>query len=95
MKVIKVAFALALLPMLAFAHSGGRDIRGTIVKVEKETVTVKRTDGKSEAVPLVDSTIYKVGDAAGNWTDMHVGSRVVVHITHDGKAIEVHVPARK
>jgi hypothetical protein len=95
MKAIKAAIALALLPAIVLAHAGGRDIRGTIAKVEKNAVTVKRGDGVQEAVPLVDSTTYHVGDTVGQWSDMHVGSRVVVHIAHNGNAIAIYLPARK
>jgi hypothetical protein len=65
------------------------------VKVEKDTVLVKRTDGVSQSVPLTASTTYRVGKAAGRWEDMQEGSRVVVHMGHDGKAIEVHLPEKK
>ena len=95
MKAIKAAILIVLFPVIALAHAGGHDIRGTIVKVEQETLTIKRTDGVSEAVPLVAATTYRVGDAAGQWSDLHVGSRAVVHIGRDGKAIAVHLPAPK
>ena len=92
---LRVISALFLLPGLLFAHAGGRDIRGTIVKIEKDSVVVKRVDGVRETVRLASTTPYRVGDAEGTWADMRAGSRVVVHIAHDGKAIAVHLPARK
>src|SRR5258708_73820 len=94
-KAIKTSIAYMLLAAVALAHAGGHDIRGTIVKIEKNKVTVKRTDGVREVVPLIAATTYRVGDAAGQWRDMRVGSRVVAHIGHDGKAIAIHLPARK
>lgn len=95
MKAIKVAIVMALLPVLALAHAGGRDVRGTIVKVEQETLTIHRTDGVNEEIPLVAATTYRVGKADGQWSDLHVGSRAVVHIGRDGTAIAVHLPAPK
>ena len=95
MRGIRAAIVVALFPLIALAHAGGRDIRGTIMKVEKTTLTVKRTDGVREAVPLAAATSYRVGSVAGSWADMRVGSRVVVHIARDGKAIAVQLPARK
>ena len=68
MRVIRTAILAVILPAIAYAHGGGRDIKGTIVPRGKET---------------------------GVWQDMRAGSRVLVHIGHDGKAIEVHLPARK
>ncbi len=95
MKHIKAAIFAVLIPTIAFAHSGGRDIKGTITKVDRDVVVVKRADGQSEKVPLTSSTTYRVGNSPGQWQDMHPGSRVVVHLGHDGKAIEVHLPSKK
>jgi hypothetical protein len=83
------------LPAIALAHAGGRDIRGTIVRFDARVLVVKRVNGRSESVPLASSTQYRVGARAGEWKSMRAGSRVVVHIGHDGKAIEVHLPAIK
>jgi hypothetical protein len=95
MKNISGALIALLFPIAMYAHAGGRDIRGKIVSFDHRVVVVKRVDGKTERVPLADSTTYRVGSAAGTWTSLREGSRVVVHIGHDGKAIEVHLPARK
>ena len=94
---LKVISALVLfaLPSIALAHAGGRDIRGTIVHFDERAIVVKRTDGRSETVPLASSTQYRVGSQTAEWKSMRTGSRVVVHIGHDGKAIEVHLPALK
>ena len=93
-RVISAAIACALFAAIALAHGGGRDIHGTIVKIEKTALTIKRTDGKSETIPLVDATTYRVGHDAGGWSDMQIDSRVVVHAGHDGNAIEVDLPAK-
>jgi hypothetical protein len=86
---------MLLFPAVLLAHAGGHDIRGTILKIEKKSVVVQRTDGVRETIPLVTATTYRVGDATGTWSDMHDGSRVVVHIGRDGNAIAVHLPPRK
>ena len=87
--------ALLLLPQFLFAHGGLRELKGTIAKISAASIVVTHTDGKTnETVALSDATAYKVGSAAGTWNDMHVGSRVVVHFGHDGKALEVHLPQR-
>ena len=95
MNIIKAAVLAAMIPIVAFAHSGGRDIRGTIMKFDQRVVVVKRVDGKTESVPLADSTVFREGSATGDWKSMRAGSRVVVHIGHNGRAIEVQLPARK
>jgi hypothetical protein len=93
-KGISAVALMLLLPAAALAHSGGRDIRGTIASFTHDSIVVKRVDGKSETVPLASTTEYRVGSSAGSWDDLHDGSRVVVHIGHDGRAIEVHLPSR-
>jgi len=95
MNIIRAAVLAAIFPVIAFAHGGGRDIRGTILKFDQRVVVVKRVDGKTESVPLADSTVFRVGSTPGDWKSMREGSRVVVHIGHNGKAIEVQLPARK
>ena len=95
MRAIKAAIVVALFPVIALSHAGGRDLRGTITKFDQKTLKIHRIDGVEEAIPLVAATTYRVGKAAGEWSDLHVGSRAVVHVGHDGKAIAVHLPARK
>ena len=95
MRVIRTALLAALLPIAALAHGGGRDIKGTIVRFDAERVVVNRVDRQVEAVPLTRSTTYRVGQKAGSWRDLRAGSRVVVHIGHDGTALEIHLPARQ
>jgi len=94
-KVISAALIAIALPAVAIAHAGGRDIRGTIVRFDRRIVLVKRVDGKNETVPLASSTTYRLGSAPAEWKSMRAGSRVVVHIGHDGKAIEIHLAPRK
>jgi hypothetical protein len=92
---LKAISLILLLPAIALAHAGGRDIRGTIVRFDKHEIVVRLAAGDSEAVPLADSTTYRVGAIAGTWSDMHAGLRAIVHIGHDGKAIEIRLPSRK
>jgi hypothetical protein len=87
--------ALLLVPHFLFAHGGLRDLKGTIATISPASIVVTHTDGKtSETVALTNATIYKVGSASGTFADMRVGSRVVVHLGHDGKAMEVHLPQK-
>lgn len=87
-------FAVAV-PALLLAHNGMREIKGTIEKVAADSIVVKRaTDGIDETVGLTAATIYKAGSAAATHDDMHAGSRVVVHFGKDGKALEIHLPAK-
>ena len=95
MRRISALLFAVLLPAVAAAHGGMREIRGTIQKVETDSVIVKRVDGNTEAVQLAPSTTYKVGNETGSRRDLRAGSRVVVHFGRDGKALEIHLPPRK
>lgn len=95
-RLLVSVFAVVLLaPNFLFAHGGLRELKGTISKLSTTAIVVTHIDGKTnETVGLTDATTYKVGSAAGSWNDLRVGSRVVVHFGHDGKALEVHLPQR-
>jgi len=87
--------ALLLLPQFLFAHGGMRELKGTIAKISADSIVVTHTDGKTnETIALTNATTYKVGHDAGTWNDLRVGSRVVVHFGHDGKALEIHLPQK-
>lgn len=87
--------AFLIFPIVLFAHGGLRELKGTIAKISATSIVVTHTDGKTnEDVALTSATTYKVGNAAGSFNDMRVGSRVVVHFGHDGKALEVHLPQK-
>ena len=91
-----MVIALLLVPSLLLAHGGMREVKGTIVKVASDSLVIKRTaDNVDETIGLTSATMYKVGSAAGAWSDLHEGSRAVVHFGHDGKALEIHLPAKK
>ena len=95
MKRALLICALFLVAGFLFAHGGMRELKGTIAKISADSIVVTHTDGKTnETVALTNATTYKVGSAAGTWNDMHVGSRVVVHFGHDGKALEIHLPQK-
>lgn len=87
--------ALLLFPQILFAHGGMRELKGTIARISADSIVVTHTDGKTnETVGLTSATTYKCGSAAGSRNDMRVGSRVVVHFGHDGKALEIHLPQK-
>jgi hypothetical protein len=93
-RLAPVLFALAV-PALVLAHNGMREIKGTIAKIAADSIVVKRAaDNVDETVGLTNATAYKAGSAAATHADMRVGSRVVVHFGKDGKALEIHLPAK-
>ena len=92
---ILLVAVLLLSSSILYAHGGMRELKGTIAKVAADSIVVTHMDGKTnETVGLTGTTTYKAGNAAATWSDMRVGSRVVVHFGHDGKALEIHLPQK-
>lgn len=72
-----------------------RELKGTLAQIGADSIVVTHTDGKTnETIALTKATTYKAGSAPATWSDMRVGSRVVVHFGHDGKALEIHLPQK-
>lgn len=91
--IVNVSVLLVALPLAA--HNGMREIQGTIARIDSAAIVVTRTDGTDENVALGEATVFKIGKERGTAADMRVGSRVAVHFGHDGKALEIHLPARR
>jgi Cu/Ag efflux protein CusF len=95
MKRILATIAVVLIPVVAWAHGGGREIKGTIVKTTKNSVQVKSASGSVETFPLTPRTKFMKGKVAGAASDMRVGARAIVHLAKDGHVLEVQLPAEK
>jgi len=96
---------LAVLAMLcagaAFAHGNKVHVRGTIEKVNADSIVIKTPDGKSVEVKLVASTVYllhvieksaKPSDASedkpAKASDLAAGELVVIHATPKDNTLE-------
>ena len=95
MKRIWIAAAIALAPLVAFAHGGHKHVQGTIASVNASAIDVKDSDGHDTTVALTSSTKFFHGASTSHpaaLADLKAGERVVVHLGADGKALEIHVP---
>lgn len=96
---------LALLMMLfagsAFAHGNKVHVRGTVEKVNTDSMLIKTPDGKSVEVRLVATTTYVLhvidksakssdpsGDKPAKVSDLAVGDFVVIHATPKDNTLE-------
>jgi hypothetical protein len=96
---------LALLAMLflgsAFAHGNKVHVRGTIERVNADSVVIKTPDGKSVEVKLVASTVYLLHvidksakpsgaseDKPAKVSDLAAGELVVIHATPKDNSLE-------
>jgi hypothetical protein len=96
---------LALLAMFfvgfAFGHGNKVHVRGTIEKVNADSIVIKTADGKSVEVKLTPSTVYllhvidksaKPSDASedkpAKISDLAAGELVVIHATPKDNSLE-------
>src|ERR1700733_6971249 len=82
--------ALALAPVIAFAHGGLEHVRGTVAKVSDQSVTVTTTAGKTVEVLLDAQTTYARADKPIQKSDLKVGDRVVIHAAEKGTTLTAH-----
>ena len=87
-----LASLLALFTGAAFAHGNEVHVKGTIEKINADSVRVKTADGKSVEVKLAASTVYRVRsnneDKPAKDADLAVGYLVVIHATSKDNALE-------
>jgi hypothetical protein len=93
--ILATALVLVLLPAVLFAHGGGAQVKGTLTAADSAHLEVKTEDGHSVSIPVNASTRYFKGKGPGTAADAVVGSRVVVHRSKDGTAVEVRLPSGK
>ena len=87
-----LASLLALFTGTAFAHGNEVHVKGTIEKINADSVRVKTADGKSVEVKLAASTVYLVRsnneDKPAKAADLAVGYLVVIHARSKDNALE-------
>jgi hypothetical protein len=89
MKSTLLAFACAswFFPLAAGAHEGGHDVRGVVVSVSREDLTVKTSHG-SEKFVLTAETEFAKNGAPATAEDLKASDRVVVHAKKKGSRME-------
>ena len=83
-----LAIALALAPAV-FAHGGFDHVRGSVVQVSNNVLTVKTTKGNVD-VKLDDKTEISKGDQKALKADLKPGVLVIVDIPEGGKDNTAH-----
>jgi IMP cyclohydrolase len=78
-RIFALLLAIGLFTSVAFAHKGMEHVMGTVASITNGSITVKTTDGKSQAVVLNSETKYAKMDTAIAWQDIKVGDHVVIH----------------
>ena len=82
--------ALALAPVIVFAHGGLEHVIGTVAKVSDQSVTVTTKAGKTVEVLLDAATTYARADKPIQKSDLKVGDRVVIHAAEKGTTLTAH-----
>jgi hypothetical protein len=99
-RLIMLGLLIGLASGVGFAHGNKVHVRGTIEKINADSVHVRTPDGKSVEVKLGASTIYlshvmekqatpsDSADKPAKISDLAIGDLVVIHATPKGDALE-------
>jgi hypothetical protein len=99
-RLLVLGLLFGLVSGLGFAHGNKVHVRGTIEKINPDSVQVKTPDGKLVEVKLAASTIYLLhvaekqatpsdsADKPSKVSDLAVGDLVVIHATTKGDTLE-------
>jgi hypothetical protein len=77
-----ILLAIAVAP--AFAHGGFDHVRGTVVKVANNVLTVKTANGNVD-LKLDNKTELTKNDKKAQLADLKVGARVIVEVPEGSK----------
>src|SRR5258706_1813352 len=87
-----LALLFALATGTAFAHGNKVHVRGTVEKINADSVVVKTADGKSVEVKFAASTVFlsraNNEDKPGKASDLAAGDLVVIHATAKDNILE-------
>jgi hypothetical protein len=100
-RLLPLALMLGLAGGLTLAHGTKVHVRGTVEKINADSLQVKTPDGKTVEVKLVASTVYLLHvtekqakpsddstDKPAKVADLAVGDLVVIHATAKGSILE-------
>lgn len=93
---VVASLALLLTGLPLFAHGGRPHVMGTVVSFSGNTLVVKTSEGSASFAVAATTKYYHGTDTSrpAEPADVKTGMRVVVHVGANGKAAEVHIPAR-
>ena len=99
-RLLMLGLLIVLAGSAGFAHGNKVHVRGTIEKINADSVQVKTPDGKSVEVKLAASTVYLLhvtekqatpsdsADKPAKASDLAIGDLVVIHATPKGGTLE-------
>jgi len=92
LRISMLALLFALAMGTAFAHGNKVHVRGTVEKINADSVVVKTADGKSVEVKFAASTVFlsraNNEDKPGKASDLAAGDLVVIHATAKDNILE-------
>lgn len=99
-RLLVLGLLIGLATGAGFAHGNKVHVRGTIEKINPDSVQIKTPDGKSVEVKLAASTVYLLhvtqkqatpsdsADKPSKASDLAIGDLVVIHATTKGDTLE-------
>jgi hypothetical protein len=91
-RIFMLAVVLTLVAGSAFAHGNKVHVRGTVERLNPDSVLVKTPDSKSVDVKLKPATVYVLRsngqDKPAKFADLAAGDFVVIHATPKDSTLE-------
>lgn len=92
LRALVTAFLLALVVAAGSAHGSKVHVRGTIEKINADSIIVKTVDGKSVEIKFGGSTVFlsrsNNEDKPAKAGELATGDLVVIHATPKGSGLE-------
>ena len=88
--------AVTLAGTVALAHGGLEHIRGTVTKIENQTLTLQLSGNKTKTVTVTAKTAFKQAGKPAHLTDIKVGDRIIAEVAEgksEAEEIEIGVAA--
>ena len=91
-RLLIVLLVTTVLASAMVAHGDKKHVKGTVEKINADSIVVKVQDGSSVLIKLGSSTVYMrhAGDAykSAKSSDLAVGDLVVIHATPKDSGLE-------
>lgn len=80
-----VVLIVALFTGLALAHDGNKHVKGTVVELGENSITVETPEKHKHTIAVNEKTKFERSGAAATLKDLKVGDRVVIDVHEMGE----------
>lgn len=82
---MRLAVVVLALSSLAFAHGSNKHVKGTVEKVNADSIVVKSTENETLTISFNSATQWERDKVAGGPKDLLPGARVIIDMPETGE----------